>query len=735
MSLHRIKYIFILFLGFFFFGGIPVEFGTEGTFFHGFMIPKPVINIGLGQNLKDIRIRSSSGMKIYEVGAGYKLISDDADEVLVKGSGEKITEKFVLLLAYAKDRKEADQTAAGLRERIGGNVYVEENPENEAGGIFEIKLGAYLTRGVALAKIHELNRLGFKDVWILREDVTEPASKPIWMVVGNELKPLGRNSVIYFIPANGQSFLSFNNRSYRGFLTLRGTRKGIVIVNTLNLEEYLMSVVPGELAPGQYGSLEALKAQAVAARTYAIKNMGRFRDLGYDLINTPRSQLYVGMSAEHPLSTQAVEETHGEVLKYKGELINALYTSTCGGRTENAENVFGGRSVPYLKSVECSTDKQPEWQLESSRPVTPIVVDGRNASLDIAFLVGLGIIPGGTAPVDFRQDVPFDEAVGWIGDTVELLGHQAEGFAPAPETLTFGGTARLLVQAFGWQARVERLLLQTEVDFLLKDLPEALAADRRALAFCLQSGLFPSSMKAEDLARPITRAELALALHRAITAEKDLFQIGDFLSLTGAGMQVKQSEGPRTLSLSNPIYLLRKLDGAAVFASKLTLLGGERVRWIERDGEVTYFEVIYPSMSNLLDRSSRYNRWQVRKTRRELETLIGQSYPVGDLVDLSVRSRGASGRALDLVIKGTQRTVTVSGFPIRSALGLRDTLFVIDRTYDEGGRVDSFLFTGRGWGHGVGLCQVGAHGMALAGASYDEILKKYYRGVRLDKLY
>jgi stage II sporulation protein D len=735
MSVHRIKYLFIFFLGFFFFGGIPVEFGTEGDFFHGFMIPKPVITIGLGQNLKDIGIRSSSGMKIYEVGASYTLISDDASEVLVKGGGEKLTEKYVLLLSYAKDRKEADQAAADLRRRVAGNVYVEENPENEAGGIFEIKLGDYLTRGEALARIQELSKLGLKDVWIVREDIVEPASKPIWMVVEDRLKPLGRDSVIYFIPANDQSFLSFNGRSYRGFFILRATRKGVVLTNTLNLEDYLMSVVPGELSPGQFPSLEALKAQAVAARTYAVKNMGQFRDLGYDLINTPRSQLYIGMSAEHPLSTQAVAETRGEVLRYKGELINALYTSTCGGKTENAENVFGGRPVPYLKSVECTTDKQPEWLLESKRPVAPIYIDGRNAGLDIALLVSLGVIPVGAAPVEFRQEPSFDEAVEWVRDTLKVLGLKADGFDPGPATLDFDRLAGLLVEGFGWQDRTERLILQTEIDFLLRDLPAGNGRDRRALAYCLQSGLFPGAWEVGDLSRPVSRAELAMALAGIVKAEKDPFEIGDFLSATRTGIEVGQGQERKTLNLSHHVYLVRKLDGAAIFASKLTMLGGERVRWIEREGEVAFLEVIYPPTSNILDRSSRYNRWQVRKTREELEALIGQSYPIGELVDVSVKSRGTSGRALDLAVKGTAKSVTVRGFPIRSALGLRDTLFVIDRTYDEAGRVESFIFTGRGWGHGVGLCQVGSYGMALAGSSYLDILKKYYQGVKLDKLY
>ena len=90
---------------------------------------------------------------------------------------------------------------------------------------------------------------------------------------------------------------------------------------------------------------------------------------------------------------------------------------------------------------------------------------------------------------------------------------------------------------------------------------------------------------------------------------------------------------------------------------------------------------------------------------------------------------------LDLEVVGTNTTAHVRGGRIRSALGLREQLFVIDRTYDDAGRVARFTFTGRGWGHGVGLCQVGAYGMARAGLSYEKILKAYYTGISLTKLY
>jgi stage II sporulation protein D len=734
MRIRKIRYLIILFLGFSFFGGIPVEFGNEGAFFHGFMIPKPVITIGLGTNLKDLQIRSSSGMKIYEVNTDYKLIADDAEEAQVKGGSQKITEKFVLLVAHAKERKEAELLVAGLKRNIGGKVYFEEDNESNSGGLFEIKVGDFLTRGDALSTIRALNKLGRKDVWILRENITEGESKPIWMLLDSRLMPLGRESVIYFIPSNPQSFLSFNGRSYRGLFILKGTPKGVVLVNVLNIEDYLKSVVPGEINPEQFNAIEALKAQAVAARTYAMKNIGLFKDYGYDLLDTPRSQLYSGMSSEHPLSTKAVEETMGEVMRYKGDLINALYMSTCGGRTENAENVFSGAPQPYLKSVECTYEKQPEWRIEVKGPVLPVMVGGRNASLDVAFLASVGVIPLGIEPLDFRQDCSFEEAAEWIGATRRLLGVKPAEFAPDSLPLNFVNLSRLLIQALGWEERVGRLMLPSEVDFLMKGLPQVQGRDRGPMAYCLQNGIFPAPVESGDPLRPVSRAEVAVALRKILSTEHGFFQPGIFRSAGKKTIEVGKDFERKTLRLSPHLFLLRNLDGTSSFASNLTLLGGEKVQWIEREGEVAYLEVFYPPNSNVLDRSSRFNRWQVQKSAKEFEAMISPSRPIGRLVDMTVKARGVSGRVTELQITGTDNKVTIRGFQIREALGLRDTLFVIDKSYDEAGHVTGYTFSGRGWGHGLGLCQVGAYGMAVAGANYKDILKKYYHGIKIEKL-
>src|SRR6266699_897394 len=124
------------------------------------------------------------------------------------------------------------------------------------------------------------------------------------------------------------------------------------VENVIGLEDYVRGVVPNELS---YPALEALKAQAIAARTYAVKNRGQFSSEGFDLLPTTRSQVYRGLTSETSLTSQAVDQTRGVIATYNGEPINALYTSTCGGRTEDAENIFND-AVPYLRARECAAE-------------------------------------------------------------------------------------------------------------------------------------------------------------------------------------------------------------------------------------------------------------------------------------------------------------------------------------------------------------------------------------------
>ena len=92
-------------------------------------------------------------------------------------------------------------------------------------------------------------------------------------------------------------------------------------------------------------------------------------------------------------------------------------------------------------------------------------------------------------------------------------------------------------------------------------------------------------------------------------------------------------------------------------------------------------------------------------------------------------------REIEIEVAGSEGTARMRGPQWRSVLGLKENLFVVDREFDSRGRVTAFVFTGRGWGHGVGMCQVGAYGLARAGLPYDKILKSFYTGISVTKLY
>jgi len=129
---------------------------------------------------------------------------------------------------------------------------------------------------------------------------------------------------------------------YRGKIEAYRADRGLLLVNVVDVEDYLRGVLPSEMPPSF--QREALKAQAVAARTFAWANRGRHAKLGYDLCDSTDCQVYPGAAAENTATSEAVKETSGLVATYKGKLISAQYCSDCGGAT-------GDGGVPYLAPV------------------------------------------------------------------------------------------------------------------------------------------------------------------------------------------------------------------------------------------------------------------------------------------------------------------------------------------------------------------------------------------------
>ena len=146
----------------------------------------------------------------------------------------------------------------------------------------------------------------------------------------------------------GSFWAGRDNRIYRGQIQFLAQKEGLTVINRLNMEEYLYSVVASEMSPSWPAA--ALEAQAIAARTYAFANMGQFESQGFDLWGSVISQAYDGVSAETASTRAAVNDSRGKIITYSGKPIAAFFTGNSGGYSENSQDLWNF-SLPYLQAV------------------------------------------------------------------------------------------------------------------------------------------------------------------------------------------------------------------------------------------------------------------------------------------------------------------------------------------------------------------------------------------------
>lgn len=171
---------------------------------------------------------------------------------------------------------------------------------------------------------------------------------------------------VNIIPRGPGNRVEFDKRHYRGILRLLPRGETVRVVNIVYMEDYLRGVVPPELGVRTEFELEAVKAQAVAARTYAMAHLKQYDPEPYDMKSSIMDQVYDGATGENKLANKAIDLTAGRVMMHKDELINAYFHSTCGGRTDDIADVWDRKDIPYLKSVDdqaaCSWSKYYTWQ-------------------------------------------------------------------------------------------------------------------------------------------------------------------------------------------------------------------------------------------------------------------------------------------------------------------------------------------------------------------------------------
>ena len=741
--------------------------------------PEPTIRVALATDARSGSISTEAGKLMNATGASTMFVALNVARVRVEprllsplpASLEQ--DYYRIKIEGAVSRAEAEQKAREIRELVDEDSQITFNSETTTWGLL---VGPRRSREESDELQARLDQAGF-DAVVFQSGIPASADQSSQaatkrsgapMTIQSSIRLAARASlpsreVVALAPSAGRLFSSsapivfasedetrtrvrFNDRPYRGRLEVfTNSRGNLTVVNVLGLEDSVKGVVANELSPGGWPAIEALKAQAIAARTYALRNRGQFLSQGFDLLPTTRSQVYRGLTSEHALSTRAVDETRGLVATFAGEPINALYTSTCGGRTENSENIFND-TVPYLRGHECAVEGRAAlatFIIKSTRTPSELREEKHvPLSRDVALLSiqGFASLPSRVSDDWLAESASVSEVQNWL-TSVARLAHQTApaigedinrppAFATAVSSAIFG------------ESRGDTLLNNADVDYFLaiRDAGDVPVANRADLALLLREGYLAVYPDATLRPRePLSRARVLHTLARILEA-RNLLQIqkGTARPTSSGTLVLRSTKGKdQPIAVNANAYLFRQIGEGVYPVRSVVVVGGEPVTFhVSASGEVDYLEVRPAPNGASAERFSPFTNWTTELSLGQIQARLARSARgIGPITDLRVAMRGSSRRAIDLELIGNQGTAHVRGGQIRSRLGLREQLFVMERKYGADGRVTGFVFYGRGWGHGVGMCQVGAYGLARQGLTSEQILKAYYSGIELTRLY
>jgi stage II sporulation protein D len=579
-------------------------------------------------------------------------------------------------VAAFRDPETARETERRLQQSLGSEVTTSSVPSES--GFFRVRLQWRRSEPSDAKSI--LARAGFPDAFAVQ--------------VGNSIRVESAQTAVInaagelVVEPHGGWPTAVDGRRYHGRFRFRVVANQLLVVNELNLESYLKGVVPAEMGPSQFPQLDALKAQTVAARTYAVAHLGDHEDEGYDLCDTPACQVYKGADVQHGLTDRAVDETSGLIAVFDGAPIDAMYTSTCGGHTEDASLLFSGRAQPYLVGVECRWD----------RPMMVVGYGGGESYPDVsAFRTHLAAkalgVSAGASP----------------GAVLKNVATQCGG------RMTAGGDG-------GPSDFAEAL-------FVASGLEEATALVTRSGAGALAelAGLFhiplevPTGTEITERGWHLRAGLAVLQLQGIVTQDS-----GEAVPRPdGVGIFPRRAHHSEPLPDRVPLYW--RWDGAHGSSQAIRVLPGTTLERYLHAGELLALVVVQSAGGSEADRRSAWRSWARDRTWSDIAQRVG----IPDLDRLEVTRRGPSGRVVGLAAGGRSGArEDLKGFPIRRALDLPENLFSFHvMTSPDGEKVVRFL--GRGWGHGVGLCQNGSYGLARAGMTFDRILKHYYTGIEI----
>jgi len=665
-----------------------------------------LLKVGLASDLPAVSLPCcEAGLRLSAGGKVVAAVSSIRVEPAAAGAQAGI---YRLQVAALRDERQAEDLARRLERDTGqpGDAHFDAGID-----LYRVRIGRYTTREAADGDLRRLSTIGVTGAFVVYEGGS--VSQPALRVTQGDVSAVYPGRWLAIDPT-GEGGIRVQGHRYRGrILVYLNDRDTLNLIDELPVEEYLRGVVPSEMGPEQYRQLEALKAQAVAARTYTLRNLGEFSREGYDICATPRCQVYGGMDVEHPLSDRAVSETAGQVLIYGGQLVDALYSSTCGGHTEDVKVMFPLKEdEPYLKGVPCMEEGMQ--RLEGDLPAGIPFPAGLTRRLLPTFATGA---------------TPVMELASRIEHLALLAG------LPAPDndrlsSLDRRQVARFVSSSFDLALDAKVLLAPQDIAYLVKDPPPDWSEeDRRRAAYLAKSGLLtgpPDQPLRED---EVERMLLALAEMLQVVRREQV----SFLSLVDGKLTVRSGKEDRTFAMPERLATFHK-RGTDLTAAGLALVPGDNLTLFWQDTRLLAAVQDINLEGVAFDRTSAYSSWSRYHSDAQLAATIGTRFPGLGFRTFEVLERGISGRVGKIRIEGEEgRTAEVDGLAVRWTLDVPDTLFTAKRLAPPR-REAGWLFTGRGWGHGVGLCQVGAYGMAQRGHTYREILYHYYTGVELSRV-
>jgi len=679
-------------------------------------IAEPRIRVGLANDQTTVTFP--------RLAAGYYIVTDNSSAIIRRGFTltAPVTDAaahYAVQVSAVSDLASANSLADKLRASTQQRVDV---LLDTGGTAYRVIAGDFATSADAQALRDQLTQGGYgTNLLIIKRPADQPFEKKHQLVDDEgEHATLDGESVL-IIPVSSDT-ITIGDKLYRTaarvFINPRGTYN---VINELNMEEYLRGVVPAEMGPKIYDEVEALKAQAIAARTYAVRNLGQFRREGYDICAGPACQAYLGFSGEEALSDRAVRETAGLVATYNGQPIDALYTATCGGETSDVGTMFPGRNEPYLKRVRCVEDQvltiagRADSGLLSEQEV--------NARL-FAAIAGLP---------DVEPSWSAREVETAVNAAMRMLHFDARSTVP-PVSSRRGDVLTYLAATLDLDRYSTVVTMPEDRSYYFPQTAAKESTPYRAAAFLIKFGFLPAEdIDRVDMNTAMPRDELYGLLGSWVRKHGVISDAtGKILSVAGRVVTMKIEGKPTRFTLPANVPIFRKIaDRYQEYRSAPVTIGDRAT--IASDVRKTPVALVINAYLDgaSFDRSSNFASWTRSYRAGELVTSINKRNPIRQLQGIRPLTVDASQRIAELEVTAENgRTFVLRGLPIRWSLNVPDNLFVFEKTQDPDG-MDRYTFYGKGWGHGIGFCQVGAYGMATSGWTAQQILTHYYTGIEI----